>query len=495
MIEEGNMVIVRLHDDKSTMMVRASGDHKFFKEQISVRNLIGAPFGSVFQINGRQLDRVADESLFDQEDFMSDGKEEQADVPSSSSSSSGGSNQALSRGDNRNINDFNTAQKLKDSDIHLLREAGASGLDIIKSLIANSDTWSTKSEFAQEKWLKRKQKKYIRRMRVVKSTPATLCEVYHSKNREKICNLRPDSLAQVLSQSGVRAGSRVLVVESIIGLMVGSVAYRLRGFGRILAMYSGQQPHFELVDALNLDEKSTKIIQPIPCNELGPAANCIRENGFADPSLYLAECKAQEEASQSEREELAAVATMTHEEPASSSVSDGGKETEEEERRATTAPTRHWNKSGRSLQDLMRSRAYLREGVDSLIIASKFYPLPILKEAIVLLTPSSPFVIFSEFVEPLVECYLYLHQNSLAVRLVLSDTWMREFQTLPGRVHPQMYMSSSSGYLLTGIFLGTNAGTIHENPSEDTSALPTVSNKRARTEEGREGRCDGWNGR
>ncbi len=69
-------------------------------------------------------------------------------------------------------------------------------------------------------------------MRLIKCTPATLCEVYHNKSREKICGLRWDSLSQILSHSGIHAGRRVLIVESCIGLVVGSVAYRMRGEGR-----------------------------------------------------------------------------------------------------------------------------------------------------------------------------------------------------------------------------------------------------------------------
>lgn len=89
-----------------------------------------------------------------------------------------------------------------------------------------------------------------------------------------------------------------------------------------------------------------------------------------------------------------------------------------------------------------------------LIIASKYRPLPILKQALYVLQPSSSFVIYHEFLEPLVDCYLYLNSNQLALRLVLSDTWMREFQTLPGRVRPDMFMSTSGGFILTGVYVG-----------------------------------------
>jgi tRNA (adenine-N(1)-)-methyltransferase non-catalytic subunit len=91
-----------------------------------------------------------------------------------------------------------------------------------------------------------------------------------------------------------------------------------------------------------------------------------------------------------------------------------------------------------------------------LVIASKYRPLPILKQSLLLLTPSSPFVVFHEFLEPLVDCYNYLVENELAIKLLLSDSWLREFQTLPGRMRPDMYMTTSGGYLLTGIYVGMN---------------------------------------
>ena len=93
------------------------------------------------------------------------------------------------------------------------------------------------------------------------STPYSLCEVYHNKSREKICGLRSDTLAQLVSQGSLCPGRVVLVVDGVVGLLAGTAAYRMRGFGRILAVYTGQQPHFELVAALNLDQSSTSIIQ------------------------------------------------------------------------------------------------------------------------------------------------------------------------------------------------------------------------------------------
>ena len=116
-------------------------------------------------------------------------------------------------------------------------------------------------KFAQEKWLKRKSRKYMKRMRIEKCTPSTLCAVYHSKSASKVCNMRWDVLAQMLSMANIHPGSRVLVFESLVGLLTGSVAYRMGGIGQILVAYAGQQPHLDMIDWLNLTEKETDIIQ------------------------------------------------------------------------------------------------------------------------------------------------------------------------------------------------------------------------------------------
>ena len=54
---------------------------------------------------------------------------------------------------------------------------------------------------------------------------------------------------------------------------------------------------------------------------------------------------------------------------------------------------------------------------------------------------------------------------------------MREFQTLPGRVRPEMYMPTSGGYLLSGIYVGTVPGPFPR---------PVHSNSNARNDENME---------
>jgi tRNA (adenine-N(1)-)-methyltransferase non-catalytic subunit len=112
---------------------------------------------------------------------------------------------------------------------------------------------------------------------------------------------------------------------------------------------------------------------------------------------------------------------------------------------------------------------------DSLVIVSKYDPETMLKHTLPLLSKSRPFVIYSPFQEvsnlenhsslmiyksdnfltfilqPLSCAYLFLRQERCAVNLFVQDVFMREYQTLHNRTHPQMTTSGSSGFLLSGI--------------------------------------------
>ena len=102
------------------------------------------------------------------------------------------------------------------------------------------------------------------------------------------------------------------------------------------------------------------------------------------------------------------------------------------------------------MQVLVRPAPYLqlpRYTHARLVIACKYRPLPILKQALFVLQPSSPFVVFHEFLEPLVDCYLYLQAHNLALRMVLSDTWHRYFALSDySRAYSSMYNTWSSSF-------------------------------------------------
>lgn len=63
--------------------------------------------------------------------------------------------------DNRNLIVESDTQMLTTGDIEKLRESGSSASEIVGTIIENSKTFATKTEYSQEKYLRKKEKKYF----------------------------------------------------------------------------------------------------------------------------------------------------------------------------------------------------------------------------------------------------------------------------------------------------------------------------------------------
>jgi hypothetical protein len=284
-IAVGEHVVMKYSQDKGSYILRADYGQKMGPTRVNLADLAGKPFTQTYELKGRRFELVHDVSnseLVFEDDTNEDNEaknssekdveENEATVQHLNAMSNSEINQYMNelwssgdkkpvKGDNSVYVDTNTAQKLSTADIANLRQQGLNGAEIVKSLMENSSTFGIKSDFAQAKYIKRKEKKYRKLYQVLPANPATICETYTYKNRDKVMNLRYDSLAQILSHSGIHSGAHVLVVESMSGLITGAVAYRMRGQGRILTVYAGQQPHYEIVRAYNLEAKDIDIIQ------------------------------------------------------------------------------------------------------------------------------------------------------------------------------------------------------------------------------------------
>jgi hypothetical protein len=305
-ITDKDVLVVRNAADKSCYILQVNVEQKIGKTRVSLKDIIGEPYGSYYELVGRNFVKTTNivdaESGNGADNGQGEGEgtllDDQGCGESGEKNNSKGELTATTsqtqpqpnfnnftnseiqsylesitqknasvnkiRGDNSFYVDTNTAQKLTDAQITQLRNQGLSGGDIIKQLINNSETFGAKSDFAQEKWIKKKERKYRKKYQVVRSTPVTICETSYFKNRDKISNMRFESLAQVVSQAGIHAGTHVLVIESLVGMMVGTVAYRMRGQGRLLAMYGSQQPHLDVVRTFNLAPEYINIIEVSP---------------------------------------------------------------------------------------------------------------------------------------------------------------------------------------------------------------------------------------
>lgn len=251
--------------------------------------------------------------------------------------------------------------------------------------------------------------------------------------------MREDSLGQILVYANIHAGAQVLVVDTCMGLVTGAIAERQAGSGRILAGYDGQQPSNDILRRFNFDKRTLESIQYFAFSDVHNFAKS--EADVVEPVVVARDGLTAEER---EAQTAARIATFT-----------------EAQRK------RYDEKKARNLANKLKRespatvRAYVRAKSDALVIASSYDPEPLLFALLPYLARSKPFVVYSEFLEPLTRVFNKLQPLSAVIDLQLSETWTRENQILPGRTHPEMTMSACSGYILTGI-------KIHELPAELT---------------------------
>lgn len=428
LVKEGEHVILLGADDRRYFVEAKRGtNQRFGKLNCSVIPLIGQPYGSIFELTKKGMSR-----LFDTDSLT------QADEGSALLSPG-----AADSCDNRSLVDTNTSQKLTHAEIEAMKlDPKVSGKEIIQALVHNSDTWESKTQFSQQKWLARKQQKHTPRVRLVLCEAESVCDTYYQKNRERVSNLRSDSLAQILAYGNVFAGGNVLVFDTVMGLVVSSVVERLGGHGRLLAAYAGKQAAFDAVKHMNFTSRQSSVLVPFHTSELakvrGDAAMAALEDVDDSPEAVAARAKRLiEERPAFVTEKLASL-------------------TEESERAAYLKRRADRIKRQTARPSPGTVRNWLRQQCDSLIIATEFHPLTVLLELLPVLAFSAPFVIFCEFLEPLVQAFREVRKRNLACKLQLSNTWTREYQVLPGRTHPSMNMSSCGGYILTGIKVHRN---------------------------------------
>lgn len=95
-------------------------------------------------------------------------------------------NVSTSGKDNRSIFDDGKSQSLGATDIAMLREQGISGREILDQLVSSSKTFNQKTEFSQEKYLKKKEKLYGDTLVVLKPTLNLIADHYFKRDPSKI---------------------------------------------------------------------------------------------------------------------------------------------------------------------------------------------------------------------------------------------------------------------------------------------------------------------
>ncbi|GMH87389.1 hypothetical protein TL16_g10843 [Triparma laevis f. inornata] len=253
-VREGDICIVDFGETLYFLRAcRAGKDNQIKlgqKGKVYTTGLINMPYGAVIEVKNSRIVRTEDDLITPLLNLEEKEEEE------------------TEKCDNRNLVDDNKSQKTTMDDINKLREEGKTGQDIVSQLVSNSTSFSGKTAFAQAKYIKRKLKKYLPRARVLRCTSATVCDLYFKKDAMRYMSLRPDSLAQILSYANVYAGAQVLTFDTI-SVVTASLVERMGGYGRILNVFSSQDPpHKEVLSKFNFDYKRLDVLKFVSAYEI-----------------------------------------------------------------------------------------------------------------------------------------------------------------------------------------------------------------------------------
>lgn len=349
--------------------------------------------------------------------------------------------------DNRNIIDDGKSQKLTRDDIETLKEQGLKGQEIIQQLIENSSTFRDKTGYAQDKYIKKKKKKYENTVTIVKPSCRILAMMYHGREPGKILHLRYDTLAQMLTLANIHAGSKILVFETCAGLVLGAIMERMGGYGSVIQMYPGGGPVRGGLESFGFPAHFHDTLHEFPiCHVnalLAGTLDTSAKNSTSEEKQLMA---VEEEPNQLDSEQ-----GSPEEQQMETNTDDNVSQDQEMEKRKEAKDKEKKLKLEEKRRKLAAAAALLEvKNADGLVIASRFHPCPVLLGLIGFLSPSRPFVVFSQYKEVLIECYTKLKEQGGTVNLRLTDTWMRHYQVLPNRTHPELLMSGGGGYLLSG---------------------------------------------
>uniref|UniRef100_A0A8C4KXJ5 tRNA (adenine(58)-N(1))-methyltransferase non-catalytic subunit TRM6 n=1 Tax=Equus asinus asinus TaxID=83772 RepID=A0A8C4KXJ5_EQUAS len=410
-IRDGDYVVLKREDVFKAVQVQRRKKVTFEKQWFYLDNVIGHSYGTTFEVtNGGSLQ-----------------PKKKKEEPTSETKEAGT--------DNRNIIDDGKSQKLTQDDIKALKDKGIKGEEIVQQLIENSTTFRDKTEFAQDKYIKKKKKKYEAIITVVKPSTRILSVMYYAREPGKINHMRYDTLAQMLTLGNIRAGNKMIVMETCAGLVLGAMMERMGGFGSIIQLYPGGGPVRAATACFGFPESFLSGLYEFPLNKVDSLLN-----GTFSAEMLSSEPKDSASVEESNEQETMEIVSQDPE----------YKEPKERGSRKDYIQEKQKRQEEQRKRQLEAAALLSERNADGLIVASRFHPTPLLLSLLDFVAPSRPFVAYCQYKEPLLECYTKLRERGGVINLRLSETWLRNYQVLPDRSHPKLLMSGGGGYLLSG---------------------------------------------
>jgi tRNA (adenine58-N1)-methyltransferase non-catalytic subunit len=421
-IQVGDYLIVqRQKFTKLHKFTSADGTVVLGKDQVELKSAIGHPFETTFKMIYKESSKRRIYSL--------EACNEKVRIEAIAESGT----------DNRNIVDDGRSQALKPDEILQLRETSMGSKAIVEHLVENSKTFAIKTEFAQEKYIKRKEKKYADYIQIRRPTIRLLVEMYFRQDPDKILSIRMDSLSQIVSYSGVCDNGNYLLYESgSNGLLPATLMNSIGAntTSKLLHLHPGNFAQRQAFLAMQFPEEQSD--------------RCISVNIYSVLRHFYQEPVVTEtNGNATDESKKRKLSTDTDE------IGNANKILKTDDTKIEIeAPSRLTHAEKQKQKWMLENEAVcvaMREKVDGLVIASREHPMSILNALVPMVKPSRPVVVFSQSREVLMDCYVELKASDNITALRLFSNWMRHYQILPMRTHPDVNRSGNSGYLLYGI--------------------------------------------
>ncbi|KAM0788425.1 hypothetical protein ACM66B_001561 [Microbotryomycetes sp. NB124-2] len=301
-------------------------------------------------------------------------------------------------------------------DIQALRDEGLSGREIIAKQIEQHAAFDLKTEYSKDKYKKRKEAKYVKAFTLIEPTAHNVCEYNFEKESMKIRGIRPDTLSQIMTIANVRPGGRLLVVEDVHGLIVAAALERMAGQGRIFVVNdTDSPPDLHIMDTFNFSAE-----EMAPISSIHWAAT---EDSWSLPPLPSVE----------------------EPESAAPAPADGTKA-------RATKETQRLRKRRAQFQKVIDARDDFFTGeFDGVILATEYEPWSVLERLLPRIAGSAPIVVFSPHLAVLNSCQDKMRHHREFLAPSMTEPWLRRYQVLPGRTHPEMNGMQHGGFLLSAI--------------------------------------------
>ncbi|KAL5534101.1 hypothetical protein ACEPAG_562 [Sanghuangporus baumii] len=392
-IQEGHSVLLQLPSGEIRNVKLGKNTTISFGKYGSFNSsaLIGQPYGLAYEIVEKKLKILPPKSMNELEDTDAT---------------------------NEYITDGNIVQPLTSLEIEALKRSGVHASEIIKRQIEQHANYTLKTEYSKEKYKKRKEAKFSKMFATIEPTLHNVCNYWFNKDRSRIREIRPDTLAQMMNLAGVRSDGRYLVVDEASGLLVSAVLERLGDEGRIITVCDVESPPaYPIMSHMNFDEDVVnKILSSLNWATADEDHTPVVPPSEPESGVY-----------RSERQKS------------------------------------RYNKRKKVVGNLFNTRDELFAGeFDALLVASDYEPFSIVEKLCRYLAGSASIVIHSPFIQVLAEVQARMKPLPEYLSPSITEGWLRQYQVLPGRTHPVMTTPGSGGYVLhtTRIYDDPNANAV-----------------------------------